>query len=365
MRPSASPNWNVGYASSRVWPHGDAWTRRVLAPLSAFLGDHSNEPVTNIVVGAIAACSASFVTHPIEVAKLRIQLQGELQPPIADRSARARPVYRNTLQAIYTVYRYDGVLAVYRGLLTNLVYQLLANGLRLGVYQISEDLGLTLDENLEPSVRLSAVFGGVSGALGAFVSSPLFLLKTHLQLHSSTAAIAVGYQHGYGTALAALVNIYKTQGAWNGLWRATSSNILRLSTGSALQMSTFIGFKSLLNTAFEGREGYFFINMMIAAFLSGLTSAPFIAVLDVLRARMYAQPSNPRGEGIYYNNIRDCIVKVKKTEGLRGLSRGVGGAFFYTMTSSVLTLVTWEEIKKEIDKERQHSVDDLLDYGVH
>ncbi|XP_065300443.1 solute carrier family 25 member 35-like [Dermacentor albipictus] len=364
MRPSPSPNWNAGYAARR-WPHGDAWTRRLLAPLSAFLEAHANEPLTNIVVGAIAACSTSFVTHPIEVAKLRIQLQGELQPPIADRSARARPVYRNTLQSIYTVYRHDGVFGVYRGLSTNLVYQLLANGLRLGIYQISEDLGFTLDRNLEPSIRLSAVFGGVSGALGAFVSSPLFLLKTHQQLYSSTAAIAVGYQHGYGSALAALVNIYKTQGVWKGLWRATSSNVLRLSTGSALQMSTFSGFKSLLNTAVEGRERYFFINTLIAAFLSGLASAPFIAVLDVLRARMYAQPSNPRGEGIYYNNIRDCVIKVKQTEGLRGLSRGVGGAFFYTMTSSVLTLVSWEEIKKQIDKIRQQSVHDVHDYGIH
>ncbi|KAH6946212.1 hypothetical protein HPB50_012172 [Hyalomma asiaticum] len=364
MRSSASKKWNVGCASRR-WPNGDACSRRLLAPVTAYLEEHANEPVTNIMVGAIAACSASFVTHPIEVAKLRIQLQGELQPTIADRSARARPVYRNTLQAIYTVYRYDGILAVYRGLLTNLGYQLLANGLRLGIYQISEDLGLTLDRNLEPSIRLSAVFGGLSGAIGAFVSSPLFLLKTHLQLHSSTAAIAVGYQHGYGSALAALVNIYKTQGIWRGLWRATSSNVLRLSTGSALQMSTFSAFKSFLDTAVEGRERYFFINTLIAAFLSGLASAPFIAVLDVLRARMYAQPSNPRGEGIYYNNLRDCVVKIKQTEGLRGLSRGVGGAFFYTMTSSVITLVSWEEIKKQIDEGRHQSVYDLLDYGIH
>ncbi|KAL1417342.1 hypothetical protein MTO96_006217 [Rhipicephalus appendiculatus] len=363
MRPSAT-NWNIGYAPRR-WPNGVVWSRRLLVPVSAYLEVHTNEPVTNIAVGAIAACSASFITHPIEVAKLRIQLQGELQPAIADRSARARPVYRNTLQSIYTIYRYDGILAIYRGLMTNLGYQLLANGLRLGIYQISEDLGLTQDRNLEPSILLSAIFGGVSGAIGAFVSSPLFLLKTHLQLHSSTAAIAVGYQHGYGSAHAELMNIYKTQGVWRGLWRATSSNVLRLSTGSALQLSTFSGFKSFLDTAVEGRVRYFFMNTLIAAFLSGLASAPVIAVLDVLRARMYAQPSNPRGEGIYYSNIRDCIIKIKQTEGLRGLWRGIGGAFFYTTTSSVITLVSWEEIKKEVDEDRQESVNDILDYGIN
>ncbi|KAL3173198.1 hypothetical protein MRX96_012327 [Rhipicephalus microplus] len=287
---SAPPNWNIGYAP-RPWPNDDVWSWWPLAPVSGYMELRTNEPLTNIAVGAMAACSASFVTHPIEVAKLRIQLQGELLPVIADRSARARPVYRNTLQSIYTIYRYDGVLAIYRGA---------SHKPRL------------------PAAGQCALFGGVSGAIGAFVSSPLFLLKTHQQLHSSTAAIAVGYQRGYGSAHAELVNIYRTQGVWRGLWRATSCNVLRLSTGSALQLSTFSGFKGVLDTA-----------------------------------------------AYTYSSMRDCIVKIRQTEGLRGLWRGIGGAFFYTMTSSVITLVSWEEIKKEVDEDRQESVHDITDYGIN
>ncbi|KAH9360665.1 hypothetical protein HPB48_004797 [Haemaphysalis longicornis] len=185
-----------------------------------------------------------------------------------------------------------------------------------------------------------------------------------LQLHSASAAIAVGYQHGYRTARAALAHIYRTQGVWNGLWRATSTNMLRLSVGSALQLSTFTAFKTLLNTAVEGRERYFVVNTLLAAFLSGVTVAPPVAFLDGLRARLYAQPSNPSGEGIYYNGLRDCVIKVKQTEGLRALARGAGGAFFYIMTSSVVTLVTWEEIKGRRDKNRTQKQDLLVDYGI-
>lgn len=336
----------------------------LFGPLNEVLEQHASKPVAEIVVGAIAACTGSLVAHPIEVAKLRIQLQGELLQPVADRSAKAQPIYRNTVQAMYTIARYDGILALYRGLLPNLAYQLVANGLRLGIFQISDDLGLTLDRNLEPSITLTAVFGGVSGAIGAFFSSPLFLLKTHIQLHSASSTIAVGYQHGYRTARGALANIYRTQGIWNGLWRATSANIVRLSTGSALQLSTFTAFKTLLNTAVEGRERYYYVNTLLAAFLSGITAAPPVAFLDVMRARLYAQPSNPSGEGIYYSGWRDCIIKVKRTEGLRALGRGAGGAFFYIMTSSVITLVTWEEIKDRRDKNRVQKQELLVDYGI-
>lgn len=318
--------------------------------------------MAEVLVAAVASCSASLFTHPIEVAKLRIQLQGELQPPIKGKSVRKRLVYRNVPQALYTVARYDGILAIYRGLLPGLGYQLLANGLRLGMFQTIEDFGFTLDENLEPSIRLSAISGGVAGAVGAFVGSPLFLLKTHMQVHCATASISVGYQHGYRTARAAFMHIYQTQGLWNGLWRATSSNILRISTGSALQLSTFIGFKTLLNTAVEGRERYFFINTVLAAIISGLVSAPFIAVMDVLRARMYAQPSNAQGEGLYYRSIWDCVRKIKRTEGMRGLAKGAGGAFLYTLTTSSITLISWDELKN-VRKERRHSRDYYIDFG--
>lgn len=318
--------------------------------------------MAEVLVAAVASCSASLFTHPIEVAKLRIQLQGELQPPVKDKSVRKRLIYRNVPQALYTVARYDGIMAIYRGLLPGLGYQLLANGLRLGMFQTIEDFGFTLDENLEPSIRLSAISGGVSGAVGAFVGSPLFLLKTHMQVHCATASISVGYQHGFQTARAAFMHIYRKQGLWNGMWRATSSNILRISTGSALQLSTFIGFKTLLNTAVEGRERYFFVNTVLAAIISGLVSAPFIAVMDVLRARMYAQPSNVRGEGLYYRSIWDCVRKIKRTEGMRGLAKGAGGAFLYTLTTSTITLISWDELKN-VRKERRHSRDYYIDFG--
>ncbi|XP_064458667.1 solute carrier family 25 member 35-like [Ornithodoros turicata] len=312
--------------------------------------------MAEILVAAVASCSPSLITHPIEVAKLRIQLQGELQRKIPKR------IYRNVPQAIYTIARHDGLLAIYRGLIPGIGYQLVANGLRLGIFQIIEDFGFTLDGNLEPSIKLSAYSGAVSGAIGAFAGSPLFLLKTHMQVQSATEKIAVGYQHGYTSARAAFLEIYRRQGIKHGLWRATTSNMLRISTASAIQLATFTGMKSLLNTACEWKERYFFINTVLAAFFSGLLSAPVIAAVDVLRCRMYAQPSKPSGEGLYYKSLWDCIRKIKKTEGVRGFGKGAGGAFLYTLMTSSITLVSWDELKSK-RKERRHSRDYYIDFG--
>lgn len=136
----------------------------------------------------------------------------------------------------------------------------------------------------------------------------------------------------------------------------------RTSQPFCLQLATFTGTKSLLNTACEWKERYFFINTVLAAFLSGLLSAPVIAAVDVLRCRMYAQPSAPSGEGLYYKSIWDCIRKIKKTEGMRGFGKGAGGAFLYTLMTSSITLVSWDELKSK-RKERRHSRDYYIDFG--
>ena len=94
------------------------------------------------------------------------------------------------------VAKYDGIRAVYRGIIPASFYQLTSQGLRLGLFQTIEERGLTLDDGMEPSVSLSALSGAFCGALSAFVASPLFMVKTHMMIRS-VSKIAVGHQRHY------------------------------------------------------------------------------------------------------------------------------------------------------------------------
>lgn len=78
-------------------------------------------------IAGLAAVCAGFFTNPLEVLKVRMQLQGELK------KKGEHPVhYRNILHAGYVVAKNDGVLALQRGLVSALWVQLIMNGLRLG-----------------------------------------------------------------------------------------------------------------------------------------------------------------------------------------------------------------------------------------
>ncbi|KAK3099859.1 hypothetical protein FSP39_010846 [Pinctada imbricata] len=188
--------------------------------------------VTEFIIGGVAACGAGCFTNPLEVVKTRMQLQGELK-------ARGEYAifYRNSLHAIYTITKTDGILALQSGLVPALWYQFFMNGVRLGIYQVLVNSGWTTNSNGQISVPLSIVAGATAGCIGAAVGSPFYMVKTHLQSQAADE-IAVGHQHKHKGMGHAFSQIYRSYGPL-GLWRGVQAAIARVMVGSAAQLSTF------------------------------------------------------------------------------------------------------------------------------
>lgn len=128
-------------------------------------------------LGGLAAAGACVLSHPLEVVKTRMQLQGELREP-----GTYRRLYRNAFQALLVIGRQDGLLGLQKGLAAGILYQALMNGVRLGLYSRLETRGLTRDRGGRVSLTRSIAAGALAGALGAVVGSPAYLVKTHLQV---------------------------------------------------------------------------------------------------------------------------------------------------------------------------------------
>lgn len=78
-------------------------------------------------IGGAAAVTAGIFTNPLEVLKIRMQLQGELK-------AKGQHVvhYKNVFHAAYAVIKNDGILALQNGLVAASWVQLIMNGMRFG-----------------------------------------------------------------------------------------------------------------------------------------------------------------------------------------------------------------------------------------
>ncbi|XP_064459710.1 solute carrier family 25 member 35-like [Ornithodoros turicata] len=298
------------------------------------------------LVGGLAACGAGLFTNPLEVVKTRIQLQGELQ-------ARGHYTvhYRNVFHAFYAIAKHDGIRTLQSGLAPALWYQFFMNGTRLGAYHVMEDMNLTKKNDGSLSVPKSIAAGATAGCIGAFIGSPLYQVKVQLQAQSS-APIAVGYQHKHEGTLSAFLRIYRENGV-HGLWRGSTAALLRVSSGSAVQLSTFSKSKALINEFPIFRE-HTWLNALVASSISGVVVVATMTPFDVCCTRLYNQPTDPRGKGLLYTGIVDCFLKIFRTEGFMGFYKGVTASFLRLGPHTVLSLVFWSELRKEYALFIQH-----------
>ncbi|XP_072349310.1 solute carrier family 25 member 35 [Scyliorhinus torazame] len=288
----------------------------------------------DFLLAGLAACGACLFTNPLEVVKTRMQLQGELR-----NRGSYRVHYRNAFHATYTIWKVDGLPALQKGLLPALLYQFGMNGIRLGSYSLLESSGYTSTDGRNSAVK-STVSGALAGVAGAFLASPIYLVKTHLQAQS-TSVIAVGHQYQHQGMLDALMSIYRRHGI-TGLWRGASAAVPRVIVGSAAQLSTFSATKQFTNDLQVFQPGSWLVSLT-----SGLVSSIFVVLamtpFDVISTRLYNQPVDHQGKGVFYRGYLDCFAMIVRKEGLRGLYKGTGASYFRLGPHTILSLFFWEE----------------------
>ncbi|KAA0711705.1 Solute carrier family 25 member 34 [Triplophysa tibetana] len=267
-------------------------------------------PPLDFSLGALACCGACMFTNPLEVVKTRLQLQGELQA----RGSYQRH-YRGVLQALWVVGRTDGMRGLQKGLTAALLYQGLMNGVRLGFYSYTEALGLT------GVTGGSLIAGATAGALGAFIASPAYLVKTHLQAQT-VKSIAVGHQHNHQGVSSALVSIYQREGVL-GLWRGVNGAVPRVMVGA-----------------------HSWLIALTAAMISGVVVAITMTPFDVISTRLYNQPVDDFKRGRLYGGFVDCVMKVTASEGIVALYKGMTPVFVRLAPHTVLSMLLWDVMRQ-------------------
>ncbi|KAL3860903.1 hypothetical protein ACJMK2_007066 [Sinanodonta woodiana] len=297
-------------------------------------------------LGGLAACGAGVFTNPLEVVKTRMQLQGELQA-----IGKYTVHYRNSFHAFYIIGKTDGLLALQKGLVPAIYYQFFMNGFRLGTYQGLINAGLTQDANGKVSFVRSVMAGAFAGCVGAFFGSPFYMVKTHLQARSAHS-IAVGTQHDHDSMLKGFRCVYST-GGFLGLWRGVSAAILRVTVGSASQLSTFSTAKAyIVHLQVFPAESW--LNAFAAAIMSGFVVTACMTPFDVVSTRMYNQKTDAYGKGHIYKNVLQCFVKTFRTEGLWGFYKGWAPSLMRLAPHTVLSLVFWDRLRDAYRRFQQH-----------
>ncbi|XP_005991360.1 ADP/ATP translocase 4 [Latimeria chalumnae] len=164
--------------------------------------------------------------------------------------------------------------------------------------------------------------GGVAAAISKTAVAPIERVKLLLQVQHSSKQITPD-KH-YKGIIDCLVRIPKEQGPLS-FWRGNLANVIRYFPTQALNFAFKDKYKQLFMSGVNKDTQFFrwFLGNLASGGAAGATSLCFVYPLDFARTRLAADI----GKGLeerQFKGLGDCIMKVAKSDGVRGLYQGFG-----------------------------------------
>jgi len=271
------------------------------------------------IVGAIAAAGACVLTNPLDVARVRLQLQ--------------QGGGRGPLGVIHRMWQTEGASALMRGLGFSLAYNVVLNSTRFSLYTM-----IVHDERH----GLSPVGGGLcAGFAAGLISSPLAKART-LQQRAGNSTAEIGY-HVPRSLDALRVRPFHGSLSW----------ALRNGGHTACIFALYGHLKTMISSQWiEAPAPAVHLGASLqASVISCVLMNPF----DLVATRMYHQASTLHTLGVSEGEVRlvyasavDCAAKTVVADGVQGLYRGLGANIVRIVPHTVTTFVILEALRSHV-----------------
>ncbi|RDD47652.1 Kidney mitochondrial carrier protein 1 [Trichoplax sp. H2] len=265
------------------------------------------------ILGGVASLAAESCTFPIDTAKIRLQIQGQ----IGDASL-ARLRYRGMGHALRLIAADEGFKALYSGLAPALLRQASYGTIKFGTYHTVKRI---VAKNPEDETILTNVFAGmIAGALSSSIANPTDVLKVRMQAGSRMNLTGKN-------VLRSFADIYKEEGI-RGLYRGVGPTSQRAAVIVAVQMPTYELSKRELIKSQLMNDGL--STHLCCSMISGLSMALVSNPLDVIKTRMVNQSASrivSKRSASFYKNSFHCLYQTIRGEGILALYKGFVPSF--------------------------------------
>ena len=279
----------------------------------------------NMALPAAAGGLAVCFSHPLELTKVRLQLDNEL-------ASRGTPrQYAGWIDCVAQNWRSSGVRGLQRGLSLGITREVCFNAVRIGLYE--PVLGLMVGERA-PSPRERMAAGFTCGALGGCCVNPIEVLKVRMQAQGGLT----GHQHAIANPIAGLMALVRDEG-FAGCVRGIGTSTLRGILGPGSQL---IAYNELKAAAVErGADAKAVTTHVGCALASAVVSVACVNPTDVVRTRVYNAPADrPYASGV------DAALQLVRTEGPLAFYKGSVTHFLRLGPHMVLVFGILEQFKR-------------------
>lgn len=228
-------------------------TKRWIEETHPNLGGHW----AHFIAGAVGDTLGSFVYVPCEVIKQRMQVQGTMKTwssVVLKESLSSNPgmpsygYYNGMFHAGCSIWKEQGMKGLYAGYWSTLARDVPFAGLMVMFYEALKDVTEYGKQKLIPNYHVNSSFeglvlGGFAGGFSAYLTTPLDVIKTRLQVQGSSLRYT-----GWSDAIH---SIWKREGV-KGMFRGSIPRITWYIPASAL---TFMAVEFLREHFNEGIDG--------------------------------------------------------------------------------------------------------------
>ncbi|GLU08367.1 hypothetical protein SLE2022_252850 [Rubroshorea leprosula] len=311
--------------------------------------------------GSIAGGISRTVTSPLDVIKIRFQVQ--LEPTTSWALVRANmsaaSKYTGMLQATKDIFREEGLLGFWRGNVPALLMVMPYTAIQFVVLQKLKTFASgssRTEDHYKLSPYLSYISGGLAGCAATIGSYPFDLLRTILA--------SQGEPKVYPNMRAAFLDIIRARG-FRGLYAGLSPTLVEIVPYAGLQFGTYDTFKrwamawnKLRYSETNSRDAD--VNpSSFQLFLCGLASGTCAKLvchpLDVVKKRFQIEglqrhpKYGARVEHRAYKNMSDACKRILQSEGWAGLYKGIIPSTVKAAPAGAVTFVAYEAVLDWLD----------------
>ncbi|KAJ4890790.1 Mitochondrial uncoupling protein 5 [Raphanus sativus] len=299
--------------------------------------------------GGIASIVAGCSTHPLDLIKVRMQLQGEassiqtnLRPALAFQTSTALHAPPPPRVGIITIgsriITQEGTRALFSGVSATVLRQTLYSTTRMGLYDILKTRWTDPDTKSIPLTRKLAA-GFIAGGIGAAVGNPADVAMVRMQADGRLPLVD---RRNYKSVLDAIAQMVRGEGVAS-LWRGSSMTINRAMLVTASQLATYDSVKETILEKGVMRDGL--ATHVASSFAAGFVASVASNPVDVIKTRVMNMKVEA-GKTAPYKGAVDCALKTVRAEGIMALYKGFLPTVSRQAPFTVIMFVTLEQVKK-------------------
>lgn len=196
-----------------------------------------NVPYTVFWAGCAAGVAQGLITAPLELAKVRLQVQGEGADPRKMTIAERKKLrYTGSIDCMWKVFRTEGLRGISKGMCVTLVREIPATGVYFYSYDELCKLGPRSETRNEAMPVTVLIAGGIAGILSWVVTYPCDVIKSRFQADLDGI---------YTSSTDCAIKSYRAEG-WRMFFQGMNSTIIRAFPANAATFGAVVLFARLV-----------------------------------------------------------------------------------------------------------------------